>query len=376
MDVLTRRQLNQTEDSPSGLLSRLHLDVPLLLALLTLCGFGLVVLYSAGRQNIDLVINQSMRMTLGLLLLLALAWVTPKQLAAISPWLYLVGIILLILVLINGLGIKVNGSQRWLDLKVMRFQPSEILKLASPMMLAWLLSRQPLPPSWLSIIQALIISAIPVLLILDQPDLGTGLMVLFAALCVLFMAGLSWRIIGVSLALITAALPLFWEWVMYPYQRVRVLTLLNPESDPLNAGYHIIQSKIAIGSGGVYGKGWLNGTQANLQFLPEGTTDFIYAVIAEEFGLIGLCLLIALYFFIIVRSFMLITRTQDSYSRLLGGAIVMNFFFCVFVNAGMVSGILPVVGVPLPFISYGGTSLVTILAGFGIIMSIYAHPKR
>jgi rod shape determining protein RodA len=357
---------------PRGLLSRLHLDLPLLTGLLTLCGFGLVVLYSASGQDLAQVERQAMRLALAFGVLFALSQVHPQTLRRWSPWLYLAGIIMLALVL--AMGTVGKGAQRWLDLGFMRFQPSELVKLATPMMIAWYLSAHTLPPNWKRLLVSLGLIALPVLLIARQPDLGTAILVASSGLFVLFLAGMSWRLILGMLLSAAAAAPVLWHF-MREYQRKRVLTFLNPESDPLGAGYHIIQSKIAIGSGGLYGKGWLNGTQSQLEFLPERHTDFIFAVLGEEFGLVGASLLLLLYLFVILRGLQIASQAQDSYSRLLAGALVLVFFVYLFVNTGMVSGLLPVVGVPLPLVSYGGTSLVTLMAGFGMLMSIHTHRK-
>ncbi len=357
---------------PQGTLDFIHLDLPLLLGLLLLCGLGLAVLYSASGQDMGQIQRQLIRLGLAFLVMLVAAQIHPATLKRWSPWLYLVGIALLVAVLVFGqIG---KGAQRWLDLGFFRFQPSEMVKLAVPMMIAWFLAEKPLPPDWKRLLISLTLIIIPVLLIFQQPDLGTSLLVASAGIFALFLAGVSWRIIGGALAALTALAPALW-FFMKDYQRQRVLTFMDPESDPLGSGYHIIQSKIAIGSGGVYGKGWLNGTQSNLDFLPERHTDFIFAVMAEEFGFIGILLLLGLYLFIIIRGLYIASRGQDTYSRLLGGALILVFFVYLFVNTGMVSGILPVVGVPLPLISYGGTSLVTLMAGFGILMSIHTHRK-
>ena len=357
---------------PQGTLDFIHLDLPLLIGLLLLCGFGLAILYSASGQDMGQIQRQLIRLGLAFLVMLVVAQIHPATLKRWSPWLYLVGLTLLMAVLVFGQMGK--GAQRWLDLGFFRFQPSEMVKLAVPMMIAWFLAEKPLPPDWKRLLISLILIIIPVLLIFKQPDLGTSLLVASAGIFALFLAGVSWRIIGGALASLTALAPALW-FFMKDYQRQRVLTFMNPESDPLGSGYHIIQSKIAIGSGGVYGKGWLNGTQSNLDFLPERHTDFIFAVLAEEFGFIGILLLLSIYLFIIVRGLYIASRGQDTYSRLLGGALTLVFFVYLFVNTGMVSGILPVVGVPLPLISYGGTSLVTLMAGFGILMSIHTHRK-
>lgn len=350
----------------------MHLDLPLLTALVLLCGFGLVVLYSASNQDWSDVQRQLMRLGLAFGVLVALAQVHPANLWRWAPWLFVAGVAMLLGVLIFGdVG---KGAQRWLDLGILRFQPSELVKITVPMMIAWYLSERPLPPSWQRLSLAALMILVPVLLIAKQPDLGTALLVASAGAFVLFLAGMSWRLIG-ALGVFAASLaPVVW-YFMRPYQRQRVLTFLHPENDPLGTGYHIIQSQIAIGSGGLYGKGWLNGTQSHLEFLPERHTDFIFAVLSEEFGLAGVMLLLALYFFIIVRGLYIATQAQDTFSRLLSGALTLVFFVYLFVNTGMVSGILPVVGVPLPLVSYGGTSLVTIMAGFGILMSIHTHRK-
>ena len=357
---------------PQGKLDFIHLDLPLLVGLLLLCGFGLIVLYSASGQDLGQVQRQLVRLGFAFGIMVAVAQIHPATLKRWSPWLYLVGIGLLVAVLVFGhIG---KGAQRWLNLGFIRFQPSEMVKLAVPMMIAWFLSEKALPPDWKRMIFSLLMIVIPVLLIFKQPDLGTSLLVASAGIFALFLAGISWKTITASLASLAALAPALW-FFMKDYQRQRVLTFMNPESDPLGSGYHIIQSKIAIGSGGIYGKGWLNGTQTQLEFLPERHTDFIFAVLAEEFGFIGIVILLMLYLLIIFRGLYIASRGQDTYSRLLGGSLILVFFVYLFVNTGMVSGILPVVGVPLPLISYGGTSLVTLMAGFGILMSIHTHRK-
>ena len=357
---------------PQGALDFIHLDLLLLMGLLTLCGFGLIVLYSASGQDMGQIQRQLIRLGLAFVVMIAVAQIHPSTLKRWSPVLYIIGVCLLIAVLVFGqIG---KGAQRWLDLGFFRFQPSEMVKLAVPMMIAWFMAEKPLPPDWKRLFISLIMIMVPAVLIFRQPDLGTALLVASAGVFALFLAGISWRIIGGSLAAVAALAPALW-YLMKDYQRQRVLTFLNPESDPLGSGYHIIQSKIAIGSGGLYGKGWLQGTQSHLDFLPERHTDFIFAVLAEEFGLIGILLLLTLYLFIIFRGLYIASRGQDTYSRLLAGALTLVFFVYLFVNTGMVSGILPVVGVPLPLISYGGTSLVTLMAGFGVLMSVHTHRK-
>jgi len=350
----------------------LHLDPLLLFGILLLTATGLGVLYSAGGQDIALINRQTTRLVLAFAVLLVLAFVPSSTLRFWSPWIYGVGVILLILVLVAGdMG---KGAQRWLDLGFIRFQPSEMMKLATPMMVAWFLSDRHLPPSYKSLAVAAILMLIPTFLIAKQPDLGTSLLIFAAGFFVIFLAGMSWKLITGLVITGAALLPVLWHF-MHDYQRTRVLTFLNPESDPLGSGYHIIQSKIAIGSGGVYGRGWLNGSQSHLDFLPEQSTDFIFAVFAEEFGLIGGILLLTLYAFIILRGLAISALAQDTYGRLLGGSLSLTFFVYLYVNVGMVSGILPVVGVPLPLISYGGTSMVTLMAGFGMLMSINSHRR-
>ncbi len=350
----------------------LHLDAPLLICLLALSVVSLFVLYSASGQNIDIVWRQVVRLGVAFTIMLALAQITPATLKRWTPWFFGLGIGLLLAVLFFGETGK--GAQRWLDLGLFRFQPSEMMKLAVPMMVAWYLSDHPLPPTSKRLLMACLMIIIPTLLIAKQPDLGTALLIAGAGIFVLLFAGISWRLIFASAAVLAASAPVLWHF-MRDYQRQRVLTFLNPEQSPLGAGYHIIQSKIAIGSGGLYGKGWLNGTQSQLNFLPERSTDFIFAAYAEEFGLFGILALLAVYLLIIMRGLLIASQAQDTYTRLLGGGLVMTFFIYIFVNIGMVTGLLPVVGVPLPLISYGGTSMVTLMAGFGILMSIHTHRK-
>ena len=366
----------QTEKQQSlvvQLLKWMRLDPALLLLILTMMGISCVVLYSAGGGNIDLLIRQLVRFGIALGVMLFMAQISPHALKLWSPWLYTAGVLMLIAVVL--VGTKSMGAQRWLNLGVVRFQPSEMMKLAAPMMVAWYLGGRALPPTFKQVIIALMAMGLPMVLIMKQPDLGTALLVGSAAFFPIFMAGLSWRLIVGGGVLGAIAAPIMWFFVMHPYQKQRVLTFLNPESDPLGSGYHIIQSKIAIGSGGSYGKGWMNGTQSQLDFLPEQSTDFIFSVFGEEFGFIGVLLLLFIYVLILVRSLMIAGSAPESYSRLLAGSIALTFFVYLFVNVGMVSGLLPVVGVPLPLISYGGTSLVTLMAGFGMLMSINSHKR-
>lgn len=354
------------------LFARLHLDLPLLFLLLLLCGVGLLVLFSASEQNQALINRQLLRLGLAFLAMLVVAQIPPHYLRLITPWLFIAALGMLAAVLVMGdVG---KGAQRWLNLGLLRFQPSELTKIALPMMVAWYFADRPLPPETRHVLVSVILIAIPVVMIAKQPDLGTSILVLSSGVMVLFLAGLSWRYIVAGGILTAAAAPVLW-YFMHNYQRQRVLTFLNPESDPLGAGYHIIQSKIAIGSGGVYGKGWLNGTQSHLEFLPERSTDFIFAVLGEELGLVGCAGLLTLYLLIILRGLYIANQAQDTYSRLLAGGLVLTFFVYLFINTGMVIGLLPVVGLPLPLVSYGGTSMVTIMAGFGILMSIHTHRR-
>ncbi|GGO78647.1 rod shape-determining protein RodA [Marinobacterium nitratireducens] len=353
-----------------GWWSYTHLDAWLMLFLLMLCGFGLFVLYSASGQDIDYVTRQAVRMGAGFVVMIVLAQLTPRFLSRWSPWLYAVSIALLVAVLLFGVGAK--GAQRWLALPGFRFQPSEITKLVLPLMIAWYLASRPLPPRIWHILLSLVLIGIPTVLIMKQPDLGTSLLIAASGVFVLLLSGVYWRYVFIALAAAGAALPGLWM-VMKEYQRQRVLTFLDPESDPLGSGWNIIQSKTAIGSGGVWGKGYMDGTQSQLDFLPESHTDFIIAVIAEELGLVGVLTLLILYLLVIGRGLIIASQGQDSFGRLAAGSIILTFFVYVFVNIGMVSGLLPVVGVPLPLISYGGTSIVTLMAGFGIMMSIHTH---
>jgi rod shape determining protein RodA len=356
-----------------GLARGLHLDAFLLLCLLGTSLLGLVILYSAGREDLDLLMRQIIRLALGFSIMFLTAQISPQQLRVWTPWLYFSGVLLLVTVLLMGDVSK--GAQRWLDLGLVRFQPAEMMRIAVPMMMAWYFADKPLPLQFRHFLGGVFITLLPSLLIVKEPDLGTALLVFCSGAFAMFLGGLSWKIMLSLSSLLAAGAPLFWQYGMHDYQRHRVLTFLNPETDPLGTGYHIIQSKIAIGSGGIYGKGWLHGTQSHLQFLPESSTDFIFAVFGEEFGLIGPCLLLSLYFLIIARSLIIAIKARDTYSRVLAGTLALTFFVYVFVNAGMVCGLLPVVGLPLPLVSYGGTSLVTIMAGFGMLMSVYSHRR-
>jgi rod shape determining protein RodA len=366
------------EDRPIGegavgrIARSLGLDMGLLLGILALTLFGLFVVYSASGQDFGMVGRQAVRLVLALVALVLVAQIPPHYLRLFAPWAFALGLFLLVMVAVAGdVG---KGAQRWLDLGFVRFQPSEIMKLAVPMAVAWYLHDKPLPPTLGQIVVVAAIIGAPTYLIAKQPDLGTSALVAVAGLFALYCSGLPWRYILGSFAALAAVAPVLWSRLR-DYQQQRVLTFLDPERDPLGSGYHIIQSKIAIGSGGLFGKGWLNGTQSRLDFLPERHTDFVFAVIGEEFGLIGALILLAAYAWVILRSLQIAAEADKTFGRLLGGALALTFFVYVFVNIGMVTGLLPVVGVPLPFISYGGTSMVTLLAGFGILMSIHSHRK-
>jgi len=355
-----------------GLSHYLHIDGTLLLLLIGLSSVGVLILMSADHENLGLLQRQGTRIAVAFIAMLFVAQIPPHILKMFTPWLFLLGIILLLGVLLFGdVG---KGAQRWLNLGLFRFQPSELMKLATPMMVAWYLAERRLPPSIKHISLATLFIAIPAILIAKQPDLGTSILIASSGIAVLFLAGTSWKIILSVIAAGGTLAPILWNF-MKEYQKQRVLTFLNPEDDPLGAGYHIIQSKIAIGSGGLNGKGWMNCSQARLEFLPESSTDFIFAVFSEEFGLIGCVGLLLIYLVIFLRSIYIATQAQDTFSRLLAGSLSFTFFIYLFVNVGMVTGILPVVGVPLPLVSYGGTSMVTLLIGFGILMSIHTHRK-
>lgn len=351
----------------------LHLDTMLLLGLLIMSSIGLVVLYSSGNQNLGLIYKQLVRMGIAFTIMIAISRIHPDRLLRWAPWFYGAGIILLLAVLV--VGTKSKGAQRWLNFGLFRFQPAEIMKIAVPMMVSYYYSKKNLPPSFKQIIVGSLIILIPTGLIAKQPDLGTSLLIASSGFFAIYFAGISWKLLLSAAGAFAAAAPAFWMFFMHEYQKQRILTFLDPEKDPRGTGYHIIQSKIAIGSGGTYGKGWLNGTQSQLDFLPERSTDFIFSAFSEEFGLTGICILLFIYFLIIVRGLYIAAQAQDTFSRLLCGSLVLTFFVYIFVNIGMVSGLLPVVGLPLPLVSYGGTSMVTIMAGFGIMMSIHTHRK-
>ena len=353
-------------------LDALHIDSTLLIAVLGVCAAGLVVLFSAAGEDLAVFLRQAARVGLALGVMVAVAQIPPRVLRVTAPFLYALGVLLLLAVMIKG--DIAMGAQRWLDLGVVRFQPSEIMKIAVPLACAWFLHDRPLPPDFTTLCVLAVAILVPTLLIAEQPDLGTALLVAAGAIMVVLLAGLQLRYILGMAVLVVGAVPVVWHF-LHDYQRQRVLTFLNPQTDPLGAGYHTIQSQIAIGSGGLFGKGYMNGSQAQLEFLPERSTDFIFAVIGEEWGLVGLFVLLALYLIVIARGLFIAAQAQDTFTRLIAGGLTLLFAVYVFVNSGMVAGLLPVVGVPLPLVSYGGTSMVTLMAGFGILMSIHSRRK-
>jgi rod shape determining protein RodA len=372
-DEFSPSRTRRTLTAGGRTLRALGLDGPLTGVLAIVVCFGILVVYSASGLNVKMVEHHLANIVIAVAAMIALAkFATPHYLRLFAPIAYVIGILLLIVVDVTGhIG---KGAQRWLDVGFVRFQPSEIMKLAVPMICAWYMHERPLPPTFKDLLVMGLLIAIPTVMIARQPDLGTALLIAASGLIVMLLAGLQLRIIVISIPVLIGAAVAAWHFI-HDYQRQRILTFLKPENDPLGTGYHIIQSQIAIGSGGLFGKGYMMGSQAQLEFLPERSTDFIFAVIGEEFGLLPCLVLLVLYGIIIGRALYLAMQGQDTFSRLTGGAIALSFFVYVFVNSGMVSGILPVVGVPLPMISYGGTSMVTLLAGFGILMSLHSHRK-
>jgi rod shape determining protein RodA len=372
-EALDTSRTQRTLTGTAQILLALHLDGPLFVALCLVGAVGSIVLFSASGQSIPMLEAHLLRFALGLVAMIMLAQIPPRLIRTIAPFAYVVGLVLLFAVMFVG-DISM-GAQRWLDLGVVRFQPSEMMKLAVPLACAWWLHERPLPPSAGSLAIVAIGIGLPTLLIAEQPDLGTALLVAAAGGMVILLAGLQLRYILSAVGLLVPVAYGAWQFLLHDYQRQRVLTFLDPQSDPLGSGYHIIQSQIAIGSGGVFGKGYLNGSQAQLEFLPERSTDFIFAVVGEEWGLIGLTTIILLFMFVIGRSLYLAATAQDTFARLAAGSLALTFCVYVFVNTGMVTGLMPVVGVPLPFVSYGGTAMVTLMAGFGILMSLCAKRK-
>ena len=357
----------------AGLGDKVHLDFPLMFMMLCISSYGLLILFSAADQQPGPVIAQAIKLGIATIVMIIMAQISPIFYLRIAPWLFVLGVILLGLTYLFGF--EVNGSKRWLRIPgLVSFQPSELMKLVVPMILAWYFHDRHLPPRAKHILWAIVMISIPVLMIAAQPDLGTALIIGTSGLLVLLLAGISWRFVLGALVTGLVSAPALW-FVLRDYQQQRILTLLNPERDPLGAGWNIIQSKTASGSGGLSGKGLFQGTQSHLDFLPESQTDFIIAVLAEELGLIGVVILLIMYILLMGRGVIISLQAQDTFGRLLSGTITFTFFAYVFVNIGMVSGLLPVVGVPLPMVSYGGTSVLTLFAGFGIIMSIHTHRK-
>ena len=354
-----------------GLQQRLHIDFPLLVAFLAIFMISLTAIYSASNSNIDAVVNQAIKILISISAMAVVAQFSPLSYGRVGPWLFFLCLVLLILVLL--IGETRNGATRWLNIGI-SFQPSELMKIAMPLMIARYISSGALPPTVFSVGVSITIVLVPSYLIMEQPDLGTSILIAFSGLVVIFLSGLKKRYLAVAFGLFLAYLPLMWA-NMHPFQKNRVLAFLNPGSDPTGSGYHLIQSKIAIGSGGIFGKGWLNSTQGQLDFLPERTTDFIFAILAEEFGFLGISLLIGIYLFIIGRGIMIAINAQDLFSRLLASSISLTFFVYVFVNIAMTTGLLPVVGIPLPLISSGGTSMLTIMVGLGMLMSVQTHRR-
>ncbi len=354
-----------------GLQQRLHIDFPLLVAFLAIFMISLTAIYSASNSNIDAVVNQAIKILISISAMAVVAQFSPLSYGRVGPWLFFLCLVLLILVLL--IGETRNGATRWLNIGI-SFQPSELMKIAMPLMIARYISSGALPPTVFSVGVSITIVLVPSYLIMEQPDLGTSILIAFSGLVVIFLSGLKKRYLAVAFGLFLAYLPLMWA-NMHPFQKNRVLAFLNPGSDPTGSGYHLIQSKIAIGSGGLFGKGWLNSTQGQLDFLPERTTDFIFAILAEEFGFLGISLLIGIYLFIIGRGIMIAINAQDLFSRLLASSISLTFFVYVFVNIAMTTGLLPVVGIPLPLISSGGTSMLTIMVGLGMLMSVQTHRR-
>jgi len=355
-----------------GLLNALHIDGWLLLGLLLLLSTSIAIVYSASGGDEAVITRHIIRIGVALVLLIVFAQIPPNIIYIFTPWLFAAGILMLIAVILFGdVG---KGAQRWLDLGVAKFQPSELMKLVLPITVAWLFAHSQFPPSFKRLFFGAMVIGLTASLIVVQPDLGTSLLIAMSGLFVLFFAGLPWKVILAAITATVASAPIAWHF-MHAYQKQRVLTFLNPESDPLGSGYHIIQSKIAIGSGGIEGKGFLGSTQAHLDFLPESTTDFIFSVLSEEFGLLGVITLLTLYSAVIARGLYIASQAQDNFTRLIAASLSMTLFVYIFVNIGMVSGLLPVVGLPLPLISYGGSSMITLMISFGILMSIHTHKR-
>ena len=350
----------------------IHIDPPLLVGISLLCGFGLFVLYSASGGDVPVVRRQALTMAVGLVVMFIVAQFNVYLFRQWAPILYAAGLGLLGLVLV--VGVEANGAKSWLDLPGLpSFQPSELMKFVVPMLMAWYLASRPLPPRFKHLFWSAVMILVPAALIIIQNDTGTAIMVTMSGIFVVLLAGIRWRIVIAGFIALLLASPAWFLFLAQEHQKNRILTFFNPYRDPTGAGYNIIQSQIAIGSGGIYGKGWGEGAQSHLDFIPESNTDFIFAVLAEEFGLLGVLFLICMYLFVLVRGCYIAYAANDTFSRLLAGSITLTFFFYVFVNMAMVSGLLPVIGLPLPLMSRGGTSVVTLFIGFGLLMSIQAH---
>lgn len=361
------------DEKKMSLWPRFHIDPLFLLFVFILLSYSTFITWSASGQDVLMTQRKLMQILLGVVVMLVFAQFPPRFYEKWALYLYIICIILLILV--DVIGHTSKGAQRWLNLGFIRFQPSEIAKIAVPLVVARFINRDNCPPSLRNTLLTLLIIALPTLFIAMQPDLGTAILVAASGVFIIFLAGISWRFIITCCMAITAFIPIMWFFLMHDYQRERIITLFNPERDPLGRGYHIIQSKTAIGSGGIWGKGWLEGTQSQLEFLPERHTDFIFSVIAEEFGFIGAVILLTLFLCLIFRGLMIAAQAQTTFGRILAGGLTLILFTYIFINIGMVSGILPVVGVPLPLVSYGGSSLIALMASFGIIMSIHTHRR-
>ncbi|UAJ65914.1 peptidoglycan glycosyltransferase MrdB [Candidatus Schneideria nysicola] len=353
--------------------NKLYIDKILFLFITLILVYSIFLIWSASGQDIKMMERKIIQIFIGMVVMLLLAQVPPRKYESNALYLYIICILLLILVKLFG---PINkGAQRWLNLSFLRFQPSEMAKIAVPLMVVRFINRDSYPPSFKATLIILVIIFIPTLLVATQPDLGTAILIAISGLFILFLSGISWKSIMITLSLFTAFLPILWNFFMHNYQRDRIMILFSPDLDPLGSGYHIIQSKIATGSGGFTGKGWLHGTQSQLEFLPERHTDFIFAVLGEELGFIGVLLLLVLYLGIIIRGLIIAIQAQNTFGRVITGSIILTLFAYVFINIGMVTGILPIVGIPLPLISYGGSSLIVLMASFGMIMSIHTHRK-
>lgn len=352
---------------------KFHIDPIFFLIVLLLLIYSMLIVWSASGQNYNIIIKKFFQIIIGLIFMIGIAQYPPRIYETWSPHLYFLCIVFLCFV--DFYGSYTNGAKRWINFGIISFQPSEIAKLSVPLLISRSLNRSSYPPILTQLCMTFLLIFIPTLLIVMQPDLGTAILVVFSGLFIILISGITWKTISFIFFLIFTSVPVFWYCVLQNYQKNRIITFLYPKHDPLGSGYHITQSKIAIGSGGLYGKGWFNGSQSQLDFLPERCTDFIFSVLAEEFGFLGVLILLILYLLLIIRGLIIAIRIKNSFGRFTTSALIFIFFIYIFVNISMVSGILPVVGIPLPLISYGGSSLIILMSGFGIIMSIYTHKK-